>query len=80
MPGAMAIFFCLNIRPKVVIEIDSRTGVLNTGMVMVACLYIFVGFFGYLRYGDEESTKQFFSKYFLSFIFFEYAITMQIKS
>lgn len=28
------------------------TGVLNTGMVMVACLYVAVGFFGYLKYGD----------------------------
>ena len=29
------------------------TGVLNTGMILVACLYIAVGFFGYLKYGDE---------------------------
>ncbi|XP_025831950.1 proton-coupled amino acid transporter-like protein pathetic isoform X2 [Agrilus planipennis] len=28
------------------------TGVLNTGMVIVACLYTAVGFFGYLKYGD----------------------------
>ncbi|XP_058061139.1 proton-coupled amino acid transporter-like protein CG1139 isoform X1 [Anopheles bellator] len=28
------------------------TGVLNTGMVIVACLYTGVGFFGYLKYGD----------------------------
>ncbi|XP_075151679.1 proton-coupled amino acid transporter-like protein acs [Haematobia irritans] len=28
------------------------TGVLNTGMVIVACLYTSVGFFGYLKYGD----------------------------
>ena len=27
------------------------TGVLNTGMILVASLYIAVGFFGYLRYG-----------------------------
>ncbi|XP_063702405.1 proton-coupled amino acid transporter-like protein CG1139 isoform X2 [Culicoides brevitarsis] len=27
-------------------------GVLNTGMVIVACLYTAVGFFGYLKYGD----------------------------
>lgn len=27
-------------------------GVLNTGMVIVACLYTSVGFFGYLKYGD----------------------------
>jgi len=28
------------------------TGVLNTGMMIVACLYVAVGFFGYLKYGD----------------------------
>lgn len=28
-------------------------GVLNTGMVIVACLYTSVGFFGYLKYGDH---------------------------
>ncbi|XP_062548582.1 proton-coupled amino acid transporter-like protein CG1139 isoform X2 [Armigeres subalbatus] len=29
------------------------TGVLNTGMVIVACLYTAVGFFGYLKYGED---------------------------
>lgn len=28
------------------------TGVLNTAMVIVACLYTAVGFFGYLKYGE----------------------------
>lgn len=28
-------------------------GVLNTGMVVVACLYTAVGFFGYLKYGES---------------------------
>ena len=28
-------------------------GVLNTSMVMVSCLYIAVGFFGYLKYGEN---------------------------
>lgn len=28
-------------------------GVLNTGMIMVSALYVAVGFFGYLRFGDE---------------------------
>lgn len=28
-------------------------GVLNTGMVIVACLYTAVGFFGYLKYGEH---------------------------
>lgn len=29
------------------------TGVLNTGMIVVAVLYTAVGFFGYLKYGDK---------------------------
>lgn len=29
------------------------TGVLNTSMVIVTCLYIAIGFFGYLKYGDN---------------------------
>lgn len=29
------------------------SGVLNTGMVIVACLYSAVGFFGYLKYGEN---------------------------
>merc|ERR1712192_85685 len=29
------------------------SGVLNTGMVMVGCLYIGIGFFGYLKFGPE---------------------------
>jgi len=29
------------------------TGVLNTGMVIVASLYTGVGFFGYLKYGED---------------------------
>ena len=28
-------------------------GVLNIAMTMVACLYIAVGFFGYLKYGED---------------------------
>lgn len=31
------------------------TGVLNTGMVIVAALYTAIGFFGYLKYGDHVS-------------------------
>ena len=27
-------------------------GVLNTAMIIVTCLYIAVGFFGYLKYGE----------------------------
>ncbi len=32
-------------------------GVLNTAMVMVSCLYIAVGFFGYLKYGDDVAAS-----------------------
>lgn len=34
-------------------DFGGLTGVLNTGMVIVACLYTSVGFFGYLKYGDR---------------------------
>ncbi|XP_030376711.1 proton-coupled amino acid transporter-like protein CG1139 isoform X2 [Scaptodrosophila lebanonensis] len=33
-------------------DFGGSTGVLNTGMVIVACLYTSVGFFGYLKYGE----------------------------
>ncbi|EDV93974.1 GH23642 [Drosophila grimshawi] len=33
-------------------DFGGKTGVLNTGMVIVACLYTAVGFFGYLKYGE----------------------------
>ncbi|XP_058453899.1 proton-coupled amino acid transporter-like protein CG1139 isoform X2 [Malaya genurostris] len=34
-------------------DFGGMTGVLNTGMVIVACLYTAVGFFGYLKYGEN---------------------------
>lgn len=34
-------------------DFGGLTGVLNTGMVIVACLYTSVGFFGYLKYGER---------------------------
>lgn len=34
-------------------DFGGLTGVLNTGMVIVACLYTAVGFFGYLKYGES---------------------------
>lgn len=34
-------------------DFGGLTGVLNTGMIIVACLYTAVGFFGYLKYGDD---------------------------
>ncbi|GBM16725.1 Proton-coupled amino acid transporter 1 [Araneus ventricosus] len=33
-------------------DFGGLNGVLNTGMVVVACLYTAVGFYGYLKYGD----------------------------
>jgi len=36
-------------------DFGGLTGVLNTGMVIVGCLYTAVGFFGYLKYGDKTS-------------------------
>lgn len=32
----------------------SNFGVLNVGMSIVTVLYGFVGFFGYIKYGDES--------------------------
>eukprot|EP00096_Caligus_rogercresseyi_P006470 TRINITY_DN2292_c0_g1_i1.p1 TRINITY_DN2292_c0_g1~~TRINITY_DN2292_c0_g1_i1.p1 ORF type:complete len:488 (-),score=131.43 TRINITY_DN2292_c0_g1_i1:998-2461(-) len=34
-------------------ELRGWNGVLNTSMIIVSCLYIAVGFFGYLRYGNH---------------------------
>jgi len=34
-------------------DMKGWNGVLNTSMVIVSCLYIAVGFFGYLKYGDN---------------------------
>ncbi|KAG1674005.1 Proton-coupled amino acid transporter 4 [Nymphon striatum] len=34
-------------------EFGGLTGVLNTGMSLLACGYIAVGFYGYLKYGDS---------------------------
>ena len=34
-------------------DMKGWNGVLNTAMTMVACLYIAVGFFGYLKYGED---------------------------
>lgn len=36
-------------------DFGGLSGVLNTGMVIVACLYTSVGFFGYLKFGEEVS-------------------------
>lgn len=34
-------------------DFSGWNGVLNTGMIIVTSLYTAVGFFGYLKYGDE---------------------------
>jgi len=34
-------------------DMKGWNGVLNTSMILVSCLYIAVGFFGYLKYGDN---------------------------
>ena len=34
-------------------DLRGWNGVLNTSMVIVSCLYIAVGFFGYLQYGEN---------------------------
>lgn len=34
-------------------DFGGLNGVLNTGMVIVASLYTAVGFFGYLKYGEN---------------------------
>ena len=36
-------------------DMKGWNGVLNTSMVLVSCLYIAVGFFGYLKYGDQAA-------------------------
>lgn len=37
-------------RPK---ELSGWDGILNTGMTLVTVLYITIGFFGYLKYGES---------------------------
>ena len=36
-------------------DMKGWNGVLNTSMVLVSCLYIAVGFFGYLKYGEAAA-------------------------
>jgi len=31
-----------------------KCGVINVSMMIVGCLYIIVGFFGYVKYGNES--------------------------
>jgi proton-coupled amino acid transporter len=51
-------YICLQVLPlennmKNPPDFGGWTGVLNTGMVIVAALYTSVGFFGYLKYGEK---------------------------
>jgi len=66
------------------------TGVLNTSMVIVTCLYIAIGFFGYLKYGDavegaitlnlppEEWLSQIIIVMMCLAIFFSYALQFYV--
>ncbi|XP_076316007.1 proton-coupled amino acid transporter 2-like isoform X4 [Tachypleus tridentatus] len=55
------VFVSTNIMQILPIENEMKTpedfggcnGVLNTGMVFISCLYVAMGFFGYLKYGEE---------------------------
>ena len=47
----IGIILPLENKMKIPSRMRGWTGVLNTGMIFVACLYIAVGFYGYLRYG-----------------------------
>ena len=35
-------------------DFSGLTGVLNTGMVIVTVLYVAVGFYGFMRFGEEK--------------------------
>lgn len=37
-------------------DFGGLTGVLNSGMVIVVCLYTAFGFFGYIKYGDAVNS------------------------
>lgn len=65
--------------------LGGSAGVLNTGMTLVACLNVAIGFFGYLKYGDDvkasitlnlpaESMYQYCQVIFAIAIFLSYAI------
>ena len=38
-------------------DLGGLNGVLNTSMAIVSCLYIAVGFFGYLKYGENVAAS-----------------------
>lgn len=38
-------------------DFGGLNGVLNTGMVIIACLYTAVGFYGYLKYGNDVKSS-----------------------
>ena len=50
-PADMKVNICRHLQYFISLH-QGWNGVLNTSMVMVSCLYIAVGFFGYLKYGE----------------------------
>jgi len=62
-------------------DMKGWNGVLNTSMVMVSCLYIAVGFFGYLKYGENVTGSITLNlpvgQFFLS-VFFTYALQFYV--
>ncbi|GFY75116.1 hypothetical protein TNIN_101232 [Trichonephila inaurata madagascariensis] len=70
-------------------DFGGLNGVLNTGMVIVACLYTAVGFYGYLKYGDDvkpsitfslplESVSELIRLMFALAIFLSYALQLYV--
>ncbi|KAF2359652.1 Amino acid transporter transmembrane domain [Trinorchestia longiramus] len=71
-------------------DLGGYNGVLNTGMILVTCLYIGMGFFGYLKYGElvqgsitlnlpkEEPLAMSISLIFVVAIFLTYALMLYV--
>lgn len=51
---AVGVFIALEANMKTPKNFVSKFGVLNVGMTIVSILYAFVGFFGYLKYGEDS--------------------------
>lgn len=50
---AVGVIIALENNMKRPIDFRGYTGVLNRGMSVIVFLYVFIGFFGYIKYGDE---------------------------
>lgn len=70
-------------------NLGGKVGVLNTGMTMVACMNVAIGFFGYLKYGDQvhgsitlnmpnEGVYQYIKILFAIAIFLSYSIQFYV--